>query len=84
MDTPRVRGFYLLMIMIGLALTLPTQYMISSNTYEELTFWDGPVGGGHSVKVISLAPSWVYPVRYASFTVLLIGVLFYVRHRIHF
>jgi hypothetical protein len=69
----------LLIIVIGLALTLFAQYLISSNTYEEATFWDSPTGGGESVKEISLAPSWVYPVRYFGFTILLIGALFFVR-----
>jgi len=73
----------LIVIVIGLALTLFAQYLISSNTYQEAIFWDGPTGGGHSVKEISLAPFWVYPVRYSGFTVLLTGALFYVRHRIH-
>ena len=83
MSVLRARGLYLVTIMIGLALTLSAQYMISSNTYEEIIFWDGPAGGGHSVKVISLAPSWVYPLRYFGFAVLTISILFYVRNRIH-
>jgi len=80
MDTLKAKRVYLIVIVIGLALTLFAQYLISSNTYVEVTVWDG---GGESVKEISLAPSWVYPIRYSGFTVLLIGVLFYVRHRIH-
>jgi hypothetical protein len=76
----KARGFYLFMI-IGLALTLFAQYIIINDTYEEVIFWDGPSGGGHTAKTVSLAPSWVYPLRYSGLAFLTVSILFYVRNR---
>jgi hypothetical protein len=74
----RLHRWLLALGMLGVILT---QLMIIANTSTTIIFWDGLNGGGSSIVGSEvLVPFWVYPLRYMSATVFILGLVFYVRH----
>ena len=72
---------YQKIIIVGLIGLVISHFMISTHTFEIVTNWDGPSGGGYySITEVHDLPIWVYPTQYFSYITLIFGIFLFIKY----